>query len=150
MSIRKSKWKFKTSTSSSVSIEFIGGQNSSFVLTSPEGSNVTFRYLAGGAGVSAGANIGATGSTEDNWSVGDIFMTDGFSGRDLEVSDIEGACQIFDAGAGVIHGISGTVMALGIPTKSIPHHLARTSLIGMAVSLVRGETDSPTDAERFL
>jgi outer membrane protein OmpA-like peptidoglycan-associated protein len=151
VSIRKSKWKFKTSTSNSVSIDFIGGQNSSFVLTSPDGSNVTFRYLAAGAGVSAGANIGTSSSTEDNWSVGDIFMTDGFSGRgDLEVSDIEGACQIFDAGAGVIGGISGTVMALGIPTKSIPHHLARTSLIGTAVSVVRGETDSPTDARALL
>ena len=58
------------------------------------------------------------------------------------MGDIEGACQIFDAGAGaLIKGISGTVMALGIPTKRIPRQLWRTSLVGMAASVFSGDSD---------
>jgi outer membrane protein OmpA-like peptidoglycan-associated protein len=155
MSIRKSSWHFKTSSSTSVSAAFVGAQKSSFVLISKDGSEVTFEYAAAGAGVGKSLNkFGIGGSTIDDWSAGDIFITNGFSGHELEVSDIEGACQIFDAGGAAIVGFSGTVMALGIPTKHIPRHLWRTSLIGMAVGMtkaaINGDDDLPTDATALL
>jgi outer membrane protein OmpA-like peptidoglycan-associated protein len=155
MSIRRSGWKFKTSSSTAISAAFVGAQKSSFVLISKGGSEVTFEYAAAGAGVGKSINkLGIGGSTTDDWSVGDIFITNGFSGPELAVSDIEGACQIFDAGAAGIVGLSGTIMALGIPTRHIPRHLWRTSLIGMAVGVakaaLRGDDDLPTDATALL
>jgi outer membrane protein OmpA-like peptidoglycan-associated protein len=149
MGIRKSSWTFSTSTSLAVSAYFVGAQKSSFVLTGDDGVDVTFNYAAAGAGVSwKTPTFGAARGTKQDWSAGDIFLNDQFFSPkdDLEVSDIEGACQVFDVGASFIGGLSGTVMALGIPTKRIPHQLWKISLIGMVTSAVTGSDVSDARA----
>lgn len=138
---RKSKWKFKTSSGAAISFDFVGAQKSSFTLENGGGLIQKFDYAAAGAGLSVGPptkvldqkppSIGASGSTEDYWSVGSIYLTEGFSKEELDVSDVEGLCQIFEAGASAYIGITGTFMALGIPTDRMPMQLWHNSLIGM-------------------
>jgi hypothetical protein len=138
---RKSKWKFKTSSGAAISFDFVGAQKSSFTLENGGGFVQKFDYAAAGAGLSIGPptkvldqkppSIGASGSTEDYWSVGSIYLTEGFPKEELDVSDVEGLCQIFEAGASAYIGITGTFMALGIPTDRMPMQLWHNSLIGM-------------------
>jgi hypothetical protein len=137
---RKSKWEFKTSSGAAVSFDFVGAQKSSFTLENPGGLLQKFDYAAAGAGKSFGPKVlnpnpvGASRSTEDFWSVGSIYLTEGFPKHELDVSDIEGLCQIFEGGASAYIGYSGTFMALGIPTDRMPMQLWHTSLIGMGAN----------------
>jgi hypothetical protein len=47
-------------------------------------------------------------------NAGTLYMTPFFSGRELKAGDLRGVCLVFDGGAGLLVGYSGTLMMLGI------------------------------------
>ena len=107
---RESAWSYSTSSGVSASADIASMAVAGIVLTSPDGNNVTFRYGAVGVGLSVGSLVNISGSTRDFLSAGQIFLADGFSGKELTQQDIEGWCLIAEASAG--SGFGGAVGAI--------------------------------------
>ena len=127
---RRSGWRWKTSAGDSagasvygpISVSLSGGH---LIVTSPTGEEVTFNYNYGGAGPGIGAPLGTSSSTEDTYSDGDIYLSDSFSGPDLDKTDFTGLCLVEEGAAGIALGASLTVMLLGIPAKYMPVEIVK-------------------------
>lgn len=136
LSIRKkSAWKFDTSGTGGVGIEFVAASGGTVVLDDPAGRETRFRYAAGGGGLSWGIrkvpkigrldtskidsrgisdHFSANVAPEPFWNHGAVYIMGGFRGDELTAEDFHGVCVVYDAGGGLILGYSGSVMLVGI------------------------------------
>ena len=127
---KKSRWSFKTSGGVSMSAEFVTGGIGQITLTSPFGHDVKFTFTGGG--VAAGfksPGYGGSGSSEDLFSSGDVYLLEGYPADELNRDDFEGGYISIDASVGVlVSGYSGSWMLLGIPgADMIPELLRETA-----------------------
>jgi hypothetical protein len=141
---KKSRWTFVTSAGGSAGASrtskspiFVTGGAGKITLKAPGGSNVVFDYGVVGVGVGfKGVQYSFAGSSEDNFSVGAVYLLEGCSGAELTSKDMEGFCITHDASASVIKGFSGTAMLLGIPMTSVPGELVKnTGALGIGAQL---------------
>jgi outer membrane protein OmpA-like peptidoglycan-associated protein len=102
---------------------------------------VTFSYTYGGAGPGVGYKFGASSSTEDTWSEGDIYLSDKFSGADLSSADFTGLCLVDEVAGGVGLGGAVTIMLVGIPAQDMVLEAARKGVLGQALQLATEHPD---------
>jgi hypothetical protein len=91
---KKSGWNWRTSGGVSAAYGIMGAGKGHFVLTDPNGRDVTFNYASIGAGLNVRGKVSLGGSTEDNFSFGLLYLLDTFPGDELTSHDIEGFCLI--------------------------------------------------------
>jgi hypothetical protein len=126
---KRSSWKFVTSSSGGLGVDFVMGEGGILYLTDPHGVPVAFRYGALGAGVAAGFKLPKIGKAQINIkgrsvvgtvapaafpNGGVLFVLDTCKGGDLTQSDIRGGCLFVEVGGGLIAGASATAMLLGL------------------------------------
>jgi len=143
---RQSAWRWETSAGDSAGGTVYGPISVSlsrgiFIVTSPTKERVTFSYTYGGAGPGVGYKLGASHSTEDTWSDGDIYLSDKFSGPDLSNADFTGLCLVDELAGGVGLGGAVTIMLVGIPAKDMLLEAARKGALGQALQLATEHPD---------
>ncbi len=126
---KESAWKFVTSSSGGLGIEFFAAEGGVIYLQNPAGDTIPFKYGAAGAGLSFGFKLPKIGKLRipikgksaagviapaDFPNAGKIFILDTFAGDELTRSDITGVCEFLEIGGGLIAGGSGTAMLLGM------------------------------------
>lgn len=122
-----SKWKFITSSTGGVGIEFVAAEGGMIYFKDPQGRDASFRYGAAGVGLSAGLklpkigqiqikgkDIGAAIAPASFPNAGELFVLDSFSGKELTYNDITGACIFVEIGGGILAGVSATAMLVGM------------------------------------
>jgi outer membrane protein OmpA-like peptidoglycan-associated protein len=124
---RKSGWTWVTSAGGSVGYGPFSAGSGSFTLKSPTGDEVQFNYKSVGGGASLGSKFNAAGSTPDSFSVGDVYLSDTFSGSELSLTDVEGFCLSQEASLGAGIGGSAAIMLLGISVQSIPAEILKNT-----------------------
>jgi outer membrane protein OmpA-like peptidoglycan-associated protein len=98
-----------------------------------------FSYTYGGAGPGVGYKFGASQSTEETGSAGDIYLSDKFSGPDLSNADFTGLCLVEQFAGGVGLGGAVTIMLVGIPAEDKRFEAARrTGALGQALRFATG------------
>ena len=125
----ESAWKFVTSSTGGVGVEFVGAEGGKLFFTDPQNKDVSFIYGAAGVGLSAclklpkigkievklkGKSIGAAIAPAAFPNGGKLYITDTFKGNELSQSDIRGVCIFLEVGGGILAGVSGTAMLVGI------------------------------------
>jgi len=125
----ESKWKFSTSSTGGLGVEFVAVEGGAIYLKDPAGALQTFYYGSAGAGAAWGAKLPKLGKIElrvRGKSVGGViapsalpntgvvYVMDSFKGSELSRSDITGACIFVEVYGGLILGGSGTAMLLGV------------------------------------
>ena len=126
--LRNSKWKYNTSGSGGVGVEFVLAEAGKIILTDPSGTDVTFKYGAAGGGIAFGyklpkigkLSVGAGIAPTALPSTGKVCILDTFKGRELTRDDITGVCMFVQVGGGLAVGGSAYAMLLGMD----PMHLA--------------------------
>ena len=126
---KQSSWKFVTSSSGGVGVEFVMAEGGMIYLTDPAGAHVAFRYGALGAGVAAGFKLPKIGRPQIDIkgksvaglaapaafpNAGTLFVLDTCKGSDLTQADIRGGCLFVEVGGGLIGGVSATAMLLAL------------------------------------
>jgi hypothetical protein len=124
---KESAWRFLTSSSGGIGVEFVAAEGGSIYFQDPNGVTVTYRYGAAGAGVSAGLklpkigklqfkgkSVGAAVAPAAFPNVGKLYILDSFPGDELSRSDITGVCMFAEVGGGVVVGGAGYAMLLGM------------------------------------
>jgi flagellar motor protein MotB len=129
---RQSAWRWETSAGDSAGGTVFGPisaglSRGEFIVTSPTKARVTFSYTYGGAGPGIGYKLGASHSTEDTWSSGDIYLSDRFSGPDLSNADFTGLCLVDELSGGIGLGGAVTIMRVGIPAKDMLFDAAKST-----------------------
>lgn len=137
--MRRSKWTYTTGAGGGAGFEFVMATGGDIILADPQGKPQSFGYGGVGVGLSwsikipkiklpkfsipevklakvGGHSVGATGSTFDFPSYGDIFITPSFHGAELTRADLQGSILYIDASIGLIYGWGGDLMLLGIDT----------------------------------
>jgi hypothetical protein len=117
---------------------------------SPVGADFVFTYTAVGAGFSKGSKLNLTYSTRENWSAGEIYLLDTFSGSELTAADFGGICLIQDASIGFAGGASGDIMFLGISIASLPLEVVKLGFLPLPLDLPNpGSILSPFGAQSW-
>ncbi|HLK65394.1 MAG TPA: hypothetical protein VKU19_18270 [Bryobacteraceae bacterium] len=125
---RKSKWRFKTSSSGGIDIGFVGVSAGNVTLISPQGQETKFHYSGVGGGASVGITlaqgqfklpVSANFAAEAFPSAGQLFILHTYPGQELRRSDITGGCVIGEISGNSIVGGSATAMLLGMQQKFI-------------------------------
>jgi hypothetical protein len=115
---RKSDWKFNTSSTGEVSAGIVGAGGGSIDFIGPGGDAVKLHYVSVGAGLALGlktpGNVNWTYAPGFYPNAGEIYILDSFNSYELTRSDLTGACDLAEVGAGVFWGVSGSVMLLGM------------------------------------
>lgn len=130
MLLRDSRWSYNTGATTGLSIGYVIGSGGELILNDPAGTETNFYYGGLGGGLGGGFkqlgkiklpkltigrhSAGGAGSLGAFWSTGGVFMTSAFKGTELTESDLQGATVYVDAGAGILAGVSASVMLLGI------------------------------------
>ncbi|MGA2119750.1 MAG: OmpA family protein [Bryobacteraceae bacterium] len=125
--MRLSSWKFDTSSSDNIGIKIVTAGKGDLYFKKDGGSTLHYWYLS--EGISLGGSllpVSVTGSTKDMWNTGSVYMTDTFSGSELDPDDLAGYCLIGDITATVAVGIagggigkSGTAMYVGMTQEDL-------------------------------
>ena len=145
-----SKWTWNTSSGLSAAYGVVGGSAASFVLNDPRGGTATFNYISLGVGLSYGAPFSLSGSTRDNMSTGELYISDSFPGSELVNSDLTGFCVVMEASAALSMGRTGAVMLLGIPAADMPESWVRDVGLGMALTVGATKGRSLIDDHPYL
>ncbi len=126
---KESAWKFNTSSTAGIGVEFVVAEGGSIFLKDPSGNDAVFRYGGAGAGLSFGFKLPKFGKIDFKFlgktvggaiapaafpNTGILYVLDSFKGDELTRSDITGVCIFAEAGLGFFAGVSGTVMLLGM------------------------------------
>jgi|SRR5580658_2030809 outer membrane protein OmpA-like peptidoglycan-associated protein len=124
--MRTSKWTFNTSSGGSVGVGALAAGGGSLFFERPDGANVNFIYSAGGVSLGLGVlklgktTFSLTGSSKDMWNVGGVYISDSFTGADLDIDDFTGFCVIGDVTvSGGVGGGSATAMYLGLDSEDL-------------------------------
>jgi hypothetical protein len=131
LSIKKqSAWKFQTSSSGGIGVEFVAAEFGTIYMTDPKGNYQGLRYGGAGVGLSAGLKLPKVGKLSlpqvkgksvgavaaptffPNW--GKLYILDTFKGTELTRADITGVCIFVEIAAGVIGGGAAMGMLLGM------------------------------------
>ena len=101
----ESAWKFQTSSSGGIGVEFVAAEGGSIILKDPSGAVVSFPYGGAGAGLTAGFKLPKIGKIALNVkgksvggviapsffpNAGGLYVLDSFEGDDFKRSDITG------------------------------------------------------------
>lgn len=126
---KESEWKFVTSSTGGLGVEFIAAEGGIIYMTDPSGSPVSFKYGAAGVGITygfklpkigkvdvkvLGKTVGAAAAPSFFPNTGVMYVLDSFDGDELERSDITGVCQFVEVGAAMFVGGSATAMLVGM------------------------------------
>ena len=131
MFARPSQWKFVTSGTGRVNVDIFAATGGEIDLLDPKGRPQEFKFGSVGVGAGIGLKLPKIGKLEIKPeklgkaiggvvapkafpNAGTIYMTSFFPGKELAAADFRGICIVFDAGAGLVAGYSGTLMLLGI------------------------------------
>ncbi|MFP3568132.1 hypothetical protein [Paraburkholderia sp. SIMBA_030] len=128
LSIRESKWNYNTSATAGLGVELLSMSGGRIVIDDPEKQAQGFSYSGFRFGLvnipipkihlpplpALNREISGTGSVEDFYSNGYLYMTDSFHGKELTKSDIQSGTVYLDAGTGFLAGYGLSVMLLGI------------------------------------
>jgi outer membrane protein OmpA-like peptidoglycan-associated protein len=145
---KKSGWTWNTSAGVSGGFAFISAGAGMFALNSPDGRVFEFNYRTLGIGYGKGWPLNVSGSTQDTYSDGLLYVSDTFAGTELTSSDIQGLCLAQEVSAGVWAGTSVTAMLLGVPESSLPAEVLRnTGVVGAAAQVA---VDHPTITRALL
>lgn len=157
---KKSAWQFVTCEGAALALGIPTASGGWVMLRSPANKPVKFYYGGAGAGYSwmfkipkigkpqistPKGPLTGTGSEAAFTSTGEVYITKGFMGNELEVSDIEGICAFVEVGAGVVVGGSANGMLLGVDPYLLAH--AATQM-GHAAPLIDRMTLGTVDPER--
>ena len=130
----QSAWKFVTSATGGLGLEFVAASGGAIYLEDPAGQAQTLHYGGLGVGLSdsfklpkigkikfavkgRGVAVGVAPAVFPNR--GWLFITDAFKGKELSRSDLRGATVFVEVGAGLIVGAGGTAMLLGISPTAL-------------------------------
>lgn len=132
---KRSAWTFNTSGTGGVGLELVAASGGTVVLNDPGGQVRNFHYAAAGIGLSAGirkipkigkldtSRVDPRGFSDHGggnlapqafWNHGAVYVMDGCAHDDLTIEDFRGICAVYDAGAGLILGYSGSLMLVGL------------------------------------
>ena len=126
---RPSAWKFTTSSTGGVGVEFVAVEGGKIFLENPKGDTVTFCYGAAGVGIAAGIKLPKIGKIQINAkgkavggaiapaafpNGGKLYLLDSFAGSELTTTDIQGVCAFLEISGGIIAGVSATAMLVGM------------------------------------
>lgn len=126
---KESAWKFVTSSTGGLGVEFIAAEGGVIYMTDPGGSAVSFKYGAAGVGITYGFKlpkigkvdvkvlgkaIGAAVAPASFPNTGIMYVLDSFAGDELTRDDITGVCQFVEVGAAMFAGGSATAMLVGM------------------------------------
>jgi hypothetical protein len=146
----ESAWKFQTSSSGGIGVEFVAAEGGSIVFKDPSGAIVSFPYGAAGAGLTAGFKLPKIGKLALNVkgksvggvlapsffpNTGTLYVLDSFDAEDFKRSDITGVCMFAEVGGGVIVGGSATAMIVGMN----PMWLAATLVTPMLMPIIEDQ-----------
>lgn len=153
---KKSSWEFDTFGSGGVSVGYVAANGGTVRLKDPQGIIHSFYYGGIGAGISAGLKLPKIGKVQVRTkkgpltgsigpapfpSKGSLFITNDFSGDELEKSNLRGLCAFVDIGAGIIVGYSGVALLLNLSPwwlSGIPATIPLLLGSADAVLLMRG------------
>jgi hypothetical protein len=136
----KSAWEFKTSNSGGLGVGVVAAEGGSVTLVDPNSGRLVKAYYGSvGAGISLGVKLpklgrghlpGMSGSSEELPSHGSVYLSRSFGGKDLVLTDFNGACCFLELAFGLVWGNARYAMTFGMN----PAALVAGTLNGHAMS----------------
>jgi hypothetical protein len=147
---KESAWKFETSGTGGVGIEFVAIEGGVIYLRNPSKNVETFHFGAVGAGLAwglklpkigkiglnvKGKNVGAVVAPTFFPNTGKLYILDTFNGDELSRKDITGACAFVEVYGGLIVGGSAAAIVFGMNPLYLAGQLT-TPFVGPAGPVV--------------